>query len=487
MSENDDVTKIMEHIKKQSQSHTSNSDMTPENIISLASSKYREKLTQLDSENLERIQELDSIVSKAQNENNLDVNNEDFGENLIQANLSYDIQTINKIETFKPKLIRKWVLKFRNMIQNEVRFALNPIVDKQIKFNICITRSVNGLKKILDNVELKHQLRIDNVERIVDIEQRRKLDLLTVFNAYHHYLKRDPTISELDQWLQFDYTSEPLYIQLMTIKQSDEAKQVLKNDLRLKGIIMSDDTICYKKIDDQIIHFNLEDRNYLEPFSNDQLYEPGTTNFLKTILKKGMNVINIGANIGYFTLLAAREIGPEGKVFAFEPFPQTVEILKKNIDSNGYKNVQTIPMAVSDEIGSSYLALKSDSGHNFVTSTPNDEYDSIEITMTTIDDYLDENLKIDFLIMDAEGYEPKIFDGMKKTMEKNPKMKIITEYNPHTLKIAGTTGESFLEKIENLGFHIQVITEDKIPQNYIKDNILKIKYPHTATLFLTKS
>src|SRR3989338_7210034 len=114
MSENDDVTKIMEHIKKQSQSHTSNSDMTPENIISLASSKYREKLTQLDSENLERIRELDSIVSKAQNENNLDVNNEDFGENLIQANLSYDIQTINKIETFKPKLIRKWVLKFRN-------------------------------------------------------------------------------------------------------------------------------------------------------------------------------------------------------------------------------------------------------------------------------------------------------------------------------------------------------------------------------------
>ncbi len=272
----------------------------------------------------------------------------------------------------------------------------------------------------------------------------------------------------------------------MAIKQSDEAKQILKNDLRVKGIIMSDDTVCYKKIDDQIIHFNLEDRNYLEPFSNDQLYEPGTTNFLKTILKKGMNVINIGANIGYFTLLAAREVGPDGKVFAFEPFPQTVELLKKNIDLNGYKNVQVISMAVSDRKEKSFLALKSDSGHNFVTSASNKEYDSIEIITTTVDDHFDKNLKIDLLVMDAEGYEPKILDGMKNTLENNPTMQILTEYNPHTLQIAKTSGQKFLEKLEEFGFSIQVIDIDGQPQNYIKDDILKIQFPNTATLFLTK-
>ncbi len=486
MSENNKVSKIMENIKKQIQDDTSNFDITPKNIVLLSSKKYKENLSKLSLENLEYVHELDSLVSKEENKNNLDVSTEDFGENLIQANLSYDIQTINKIETFKPKPIRKWVLKFRNIIQNEVRFALNPIVNKQIKFNIHITRSVNGLKKILDTIELKHQLRIDAVERIGDIE-RRRTDLLTVFNAYHHYLNRDPTHLELDQWLQFDYFSDPSYKQLMTIKKSDEAKQVLKNNLGSKGIMIYDDTFCYKKIDDQIIHFNLDDRNYLEPFSNDQLYEPNTTNFLKKILKKGMNVINIGANIGYFTLLAAREVGPEGRVFAFEPFPHTVELLKKNIDSNGYKNVETMPMAVSDRKEKSFLALKSDSGHNFVTSSPNKEYDSIEITTTTVDDYFDENLKIDFLIMDAEGYEPKIFDGMKNTLEKNPTMQILTEYNPHTLEVAGTSGKEFLEKLEKLGFNIQIIATDGQPQNYIKDDVLKIKSPHTTTLFLTKS
>ena len=508
MSESDDVSKIMENIKKQSQNNTSNSDVTPQNIISLASIKYHEKLSKLDSNDLKHVKKLDSIVSKEENNSNLDINDKDFGENLIQANLSYDIQTINKIETFKPKPFRKWVLKFRNLIQNEVRFAINPIVDKQIKFNIHITRSVNGLKKILDDVELKHQLRIDAVERIanvevrkridavelkhqlkidnVNVEVRRKIDLLSVFNAYHNYLKRDPTSSELKQWLQYDYESDPLYEQLMTIKKSDEAKHILKNDLRVKGIIMNDDTVCYKKIDDQIIHFNLDDKNYLEPFSIDQLYEPGTTNFLKTILKKGMNVINIGANIGYFTLLAAREVGPDGKVFAFEPFPQTVELLKKNIDSNGYKNVEVISMAVSDRKEKSFLALKSDSGHNFVTSASNKEYDSIEISTITADDYFDENLKIDFLIMDAEGYEPKILDGMKNILENNLTMQILTEYNPHTLQIAKTSGQKFLEKLEEFGFSIQVIDIDGQPQNYIKDDILKIKFPNTATLFLTK-
>jgi len=88
--------------------------------------------------------------------------------------------------------------------------------------------------------------------------------------------------------------------------------------------------------------------------------------------------------------------------------------------------------------------------------------------------------------MDAEGYEPKILDGMKNTLENNPTMQILTEYNPHTLQIAKTSGQKFLEKLEEFGFSIQVIDIDGQPQNYIKDDILKIQFPNTATLFLTK-
>jgi len=456
------VAEIMEHIKTQVQESSRPNETTSKNIILLASLDYRKKLSQLDPENLKYIAKLDSVVSKEETITNFNQStNPHFNQYLLQANMTYDIQTTNKIETSKPKWIRKWVLKFRNIIQNEIRFTLNPIVDKQIKFNINITRSINSITQ--------------------------PTNLISIFHAYHYYLKRDPTHSELVQWGHPDYESEPVYKRFEQIRLSDEAKKVMNDDLNSRGITMYDDKFCYTKVDDQIFHFNLGDRNYLEPFSNDRMYEPNNTKFLKRILKKGMNVINIGANIGYFTLLAAKSVGPEGKVFAFEPFPKTVEILKKNVISNKYKNVTIISMAVSDKNETSYLVLKSESGYNFVSSDPSTEFESVEISTTTLDDYFDIRLKIDFIILDAEGYEPRVMDGMKNILEKNSKMGILTEYNPHTLTAAGWSDKKFLEKLESLGLNIQLIGNDGTLQKYFKDDLLQVKYPNTATLYLTKS
>ena len=89
--------------------------------------------------------------------------------------------------------------------------------------------------------------------------------------------------------------------------------------------------------------------------------------------------------------------------------------------------------------------------------------------------------------MDAEGYEPLILDGMAETLAKNPHIQIITEYNPYTLEIAGNTGENFIKKIENMGFIISIVGSESMSQNIIKEQLLKIKYPNTATLHLTKS
>jgi FkbM family methyltransferase len=457
-----DVEEIMGNIKNQVQDTSIPGEITTKNIISFASLTYQKKLSELDAKNTECVVDLDTIVSKEQNLlNSKRSTNPHFDQYLLQANLTYDIQTTNKIETSKPKWIQKWVLKFRNIIQNEIRFTLNPIVDKQIKFNINITRSVNSITQ--------------------------PTNLISIYHAYHYYLKRDPTHTELVQWGHPDYESEPVYRRFEKIRLSDEAKKVLNDDLSSKGITMYGDTLCYAKVDDQLLHFNLGDRNYLEPFSNDRMYEPNNTKFLKSNLKKGMNVINVGANIGYFTLLAAREVGPEGKVFAFEPFPKTVALLQKNIDSNKYENVTVVPMAVSDKKELSYLSLKTDSGYNFVSSTRSAEYESIEITTTTLDDHYDVRLKLDFAIIDAEGYEPRVIEGMKNILDKNPKIQIITEYNPHTLKAAGSSDEQFLEKLELLGLDIQIVSEDGTLKKYFKDDLLEIKYPNTATLFLTKS
>jgi len=486
-------------IREQIKNSESQLSLNSKNIISQSSNAFNERKNKLSNSNIsdsKKIKLLDDLTDRKIHPALKIQNSESFDENLIQANMSYDIQTVGKIETSKPKVIRNLVLKFRNIIQNEIRFALNPIVNKQIKFNIHIVKSVTGLKKILDKIELKQQLRTDKIElkqqlRTDEIERNSKIntqsiDLTLLYLASLFYLKREPTFEEINQRFPDLLPDQIKKLEIFSaFRTSTESLVHMKKFFGSSDIDLIDSEIASKNVDGHIVNFYHNDRTYLEPFTNDRLYEPNETILLKKLLKKDMNVINIGANIGYFTLLAARQIGSHGKVFAFEPFPKAVDLLRKNIDANGYSNVEVIPMAVSNKVGTSRLALKSDTAHNFISETTL-EYETIDVPITTIDEYT-KSQKIDFIIMDAEGYEPLILDGMSQTLAKNPQIQIITEFNPYTLEVAGNSGEKFVKKIEQLGFTISIINSELTSNAAIKEKLLKIKYPNTATLHLTKS
>jgi len=83
--------------------------------------------------------------------------------------------------------------------------------------------------------------------------------------------------------------------------------------------------------------------------SINDIYEPFITDFFKSEIKKGDVVFDIGANIGYFTLIFAKLVGENGKVFAFEPSPDVFAILQKNVEINGYKNIVLSQKAVSSK------------------------------------------------------------------------------------------------------------------------------------------
>ncbi len=78
-------------------------------------------------------------------------------------------------------------------------------------------------------------------------------------------------------------------------------------------------------------------------------YERYETNLFKSMLTPGMKVIDVGANVGYYTLIAARAVGPTGRVFAFEPDPGNYELLLRNIELNGYRNIVASQCAVTGE------------------------------------------------------------------------------------------------------------------------------------------
>lgn len=167
------------------------------------------------------------------------------------------------------------------------------------------------------------------------------------------------------------------------------------------------------------------------------IYEPFETEILKKEIKKGDFVVDVGASVGYYTLLFAKWVGNKGKVFSFEPIPNKFSVLKKNVQINNYHNVMLVQKHVSNK------------------SILNSDINSI-----TLDDYFDHyNNQINLIKMDIEGSEGLALDGMKKFLEKNKNIKILTEFHTSELKKFGVEPQDFLQTLDHLGFSIYNINE----------------------------
>lgn len=245
----------------------------------------------------------------------------------------------------------------------------------------------------------------------------------------------------------------------------------------------TDEGLFIGKIDGHKMYFN---HNQVELFLKGE-YEPEITDiFIKTI-QKGDVVIDIGANIGYYTLIAARTVGGNGKVFAFEPDHTNYALLKRNIEINRYKNVIPIKKAVSNANTSAKFFLREDST---VSSLLNDfdkypSTGSTEVETIILDDFFKDKesiiSKIKLIKMDIEGAEMLALLGMSQIIEKNEKLAIISEFNPDFIKKSGYEPEEFISKLKRYGFKIEVIGQENEDVGFIE------KIDSSVDLFCYKS
>ncbi len=192
------------------------------------------------------------------------------------------------------------------------------------------------------------------------------------------------------------------------------------------------------------------------------IWEPLTTEFINKEIKNGDVVLDLGANIGYFTLILAKLVGPNGKVFAFEPDPGNLALLEKNIKLNNLHNVILVPKAVSNETGKVQLYLYGDDKPRTTTSNLQNSHQSIEVESTTLDDYFkDYNGQIDFIKIDIEGAEGKAIQGASSLLEKNKNLKMVVEFSPFHLKASGIGAEEHLNLLSKHGFIFYDIDEKK--------------------------
>lgn len=193
-------------------------------------------------------------------------------------------------------------------------------------------------------------------------------------------------------------------------------------------------------------------------------YEEESTKLLEGLLKPGMTVIDAGSHVGYYALLAARQIGPEGRVYAFEPDPDNYELLLRNIALNGYTNIEAVKKALSNQVGTATLFLTTlDNGRHSTYRHGLPERGSVDVETTTIDTFLEARgwPTVDLVKIDIEGAEMDVLEGASQFLAKCPSLKVIIEFSPSLLRNAGADPIEFLNQWAGWEFELNCIVEKK--------------------------
>lgn len=202
-------------------------------------------------------------------------------------------------------------------------------------------------------------------------------------------------------------------------------------------------------------------------------FEPESVTACKKHVHPGMNVLDAGAHVGYFSLLFSELVGPKGKVFAFEPHPETYHLLVKNIGFNKYSNIIPVKNALSDENEEiEFFEVNFTGAHSvydvskYLFETDPERYTfkkKLTVDAVTLDDFLAKrgNPEINFIKVDIEGAEPRALAGMKKTIARSKNLKMIVEFNAATLQAGSVTPAEFIDLLQKMGFEIEAILDSE--------------------------
>jgi FkbM family methyltransferase len=150
-------------------------------------------------------------------------------------------------------------------------------------------------------------------------------------------------------------------------------------------------------------------------------WEPELIELVSKTVKSGFTVVDIGAHIGYYSLLFSRLVGPTGYVMAFEPVPKNFEFLSENIRLNNCTNIEAQNRAVLDRAQQIRIEMPENDPLPVGVSFANpDNKGDVIVEAVSLDDFvLGRTKRVDFLKVDAEGAEDKVLDGARALIERD--------------------------------------------------------------------
>jgi FkbM family methyltransferase len=187
--------------------------------------------------------------------------------------------------------------------------------------------------------------------------------------------------------------------------------------------------------------------------------EPNEFAFLSSVLKPGMVMIDVGANDGFFTVLAAKRVGESGRVYSFEPSQREFARLNANRELNQFRNIRPVAKALAEANGTAQLRI-CEYGHEGQNTLGDfahqvNQAGSQAVELCTLDDYLaGENLpRLDLIKIDAEGAEHRVLLGARKTLSAFKPI-ILVELLEGALRHQGSSPEAVIQELQAMGYLI---------------------------------
>ncbi|MGH9104424.1 MAG: FkbM family methyltransferase [Acidimicrobiales bacterium] len=190
-------------------------------------------------------------------------------------------------------------------------------------------------------------------------------------------------------------------------------------------------------------------------------YEPDVSAALRRVLSPGQTFVDIGANIGWFSLLGASLVGPAGRVVAVEPNPLNVTLLRDSAKDNGFDNIEVVAVALGRSPCA--VALETDGSNGRVISIDGPPAEPVEASFVVAAQPLDAVLEragvdhVDAMKIDVEGAEPLVLEGATGTIARDRPV-IVSEFYPLALDCSPWgSAQGYLGSLRALGYCLEVI------------------------------
>ena len=207
------------------------------------------------------------------------------------------------------------------------------------------------------------------------------------------------------------------------------------------------------------------------------LFDWQVMTLLKLLTNLGDTFLDIGANIGWFSVIGSRLVSERGAVIAVEPDPDNYRLLQLNVLGNRCTNVTSLAVAAGASSGVASLSRSPDNQGDHRLEISTDRSDIVPVPVRRLDDFIgpgDGFRPINVIKIDTQGSETAVIKGLSATLADSPLARIVLEYWPYGLERCGSSARELIDVLERESFLLWRIQPDASLRSMSSDDLLAL-------------